>query len=163
LSNRFFNSLLLMATLFLLSFFVKQLFTPVYVLFWVYLSVCLWDLLFLYLGKGRIDIVRNYPEKLSNGDENLMEIRLTSFYPVKVHARLVEEFTVQVELRNMHYESPLWPNNVKTLQYSVRPTTRGVYTFQRCHVLERHLVLFERNFTLTEPIDISCYPSIIQM
>jgi len=163
LSNRFFNSLLLMATLFLLSFFVKQLFTPVYVLFWVYLSVCLWDLLFLYLGKGRIDIVRNYPEKLSNGDENLMEIRLTSFYPVKVSARLIEEFPVQLQLRDMDFETPLLPKKVKTLQYSVRPTSRGVYTFQRCHVLVRHLGLFERKFTLTEPMDISCYPSFIQM
>jgi len=163
LTDRFFNGLLLLALLFLLSFFVKELFLPAYGLFWLFVAACLWDLLFLYIGKNRVDIERRYPEKLSNGDENPMEIRLTSRYPIPVRSRVIEEFPVQLQIRDMDLRTVLRPREAKPLAYQVRPTSRGTYTFGRCHALVRHIGLFERKFTLDESIGLPSYPSFIQM
>lgn len=77
-TNQFFYALLLLATCFVLSFFIKVLFPFVIVLLWLFVAACLWDILFLYYNKNKIVIQRNYPEKLSNGDENEMEIQLIS-------------------------------------------------------------------------------------
>lgn len=152
-----------MATLFLLSFFVKELLMPVSVLFWLFFGVCLWDLIFLYFGKNRVEIERLYPEKLSNGDENPMEIHLTSYYPISVKARVIEEFPVQLQIRNLDLWTKLKPREIKAMAYQVRPTSRGIYIFHRCHVLVHHLGLFERKFKLEKPVSLPCYPSFIQM
>jgi hypothetical protein len=40
------------------------------------------DFIVLFSGKGRIEVTRVYPEKLSNGDENPMRLIVNSFLPV---------------------------------------------------------------------------------
>ncbi|MBD1431925.1 DUF58 domain-containing protein [Sphingobacterium sp. DN00404] len=162
-TNKFFYALLLLATCFVLSFFIKALFLFVIALLWLFVAACAWDMLFLYYQKSKIVIQRNYPEKLSNGDENDMEIQLTSRYPTKVHIRLLEEFPIQLQLRNVELESTILPREIKAIRYQIRPTSRGVYAFGRCHALVQRLGLFARKFTLNEPLELACYPSFIQM
>lgn len=162
-TNTFFYVLLLLATGFVLSFFVQVLFPVSVTLLWLFIAAGIWDILFLYYRKNTIEIKRNYPEKLSNGDENEMEIQLTSSYPTKVRARLLEEFPVQLQLRNIALKTTILPRELKTVGYQVRPTSRGVYSFGRCHALVQRLGLFERKFTLHEPLSLACYPSFIQM
>lgn len=162
-TNKFFYALLLLATCFVLSFFIKVLFSFVIALLWLFVAACAWDMLFLYYQKSKIIIQRNYPEKLSNGDENDMEIQLTSSYPAKVRIRLLEEFPIQLQLRNVELESDILPRETKVISYQIRPTSRGVYAFGRCHALVQRLGLFARKFTLNEPLELPCYASFIQM
>ncbi|KKX50355.1 hypothetical protein [Sphingobacterium sp. IITKGP-BTPF85] len=61
-TNRFFYGLLTIATFFVISFFVKVLFIPVAILFWILTAVMIWDLIFLFSGKGNVSVIRNYPE-----------------------------------------------------------------------------------------------------
>ncbi|TYR37130.1 DUF58 domain-containing protein [Sphingobacterium phlebotomi] len=70
---------------------------------------------------------------------------------------------MQLQLRNIELESTILPREVKTISYQVRPTSRGVYAFERCHAMVQRLGLFERKFTLNEPLRLACYPSFIQM
>ena len=159
----FFYALLLLAAGFVLSFFIPWLFFVFAVLFWVFIGLCAWEILFLYYPQNRVDIQRNYPEKLSNGDENELELILRSSYPLKLHYRLLEEFPAQLQLRELELSSTILPREYKQIRYAIRPTSRGIYAFGRCHVLVRGLGLFERKFTLNEPLEIPCYPSFIQL
>ncbi|WP_437919253.1 DUF58 domain-containing protein [Sphingobacterium sp. LRF_L2] len=161
--NNFFYALLLLATIFLLSFFIQALFLVATILFWLFIAVCLWDIVFLYAGKSKVMIRRNYPEKLSNGDENELKLELISNYPRKVGARVLEEFPVELQFRETDFSVMLKSREVKTITYVIRPTTRGTYQFGRCHVLVHHFGFFERKFTGADPLDIACYPSFIQM
>ncbi|PRD46031.1 DUF58 domain-containing protein [Sphingobacterium haloxyli] len=161
--NKFFYALLLLATCFVLSFFIKLFFPFVIALLWLFVAACIWDIMFLYYGKNKVIIQRNYPEKLSNGDENDMEIQLTSNYPAKVYIRLLEEFPTQLQLRNVELTSAILPREIKSIHYQIRPTSRGIHAFGRCHALVHRLGLFTRKFTLTEPLELACYPSFIQM
>ncbi|MGO1243734.1 MAG: DUF58 domain-containing protein [Sphingobacterium sp.] len=159
----FFYGVLLLAACFMLSFFVKALFLPSTILFWLFLAAWVWDLVFLYGSKRGIELRRDYPEKLSNGDQNVMAISLVSHYPSKVRVRVLEEFPEQLQLRNVQFRLFLVAHESKRLSYQIRPTKRGVYTFQRCHVLVKYLGFFERKCSLKEHIDIACFPSFIQL
>ncbi|TDS14594.1 DUF58 domain-containing protein [Sphingobacterium paludis] len=163
LTNIFFYGVLLLATCFVLSFFIQAFFIVASLLFWIFVGSCAWDIVVLYAKKNLIVIARDYPEKLSNGDENEMGIIVQSFYPLKVGIRVLEEFPAQLQLRDISFALPLAARQTKRLRYTIRPTSRGVYTFTRCHVLVHHVGLFERKFTLQDPQTISCYPSFIQM
>lgn len=163
LTNYFFLSLLSLALVFVISFFVTMLFVPAIILFWLWMAICTWDILLLYTGKSRVELQREYPEKLSNGDENEMYIRLRNFYPVRVNVRVLEEFPKQLQLRNIDFSIVIASREEKRLHYSIRPTSRGVYMFERCHALVKKLGLFERKFSLLNMQSIPCYPSFIQM
>lgn len=161
--NLFFFSILGLAGLFTISFFVKVLFLPAQILFWILIGACIWDLLVLYTGKNRVTIARNYPEKMSNGDENEFEIQLSSSYPIRVHARILEEFPIQLQVREQQYQLVLHPHRVQQVNFKVRPTSRGIHQFNRLHVLIHNLGFFERKFTLDQVHNIACYPSFIQL
>lgn len=101
LQNTFFYGLLVLATLFVLSFFMPIFYIPVGILFWLFLLACMWDIVFLYAGKGHVAIVRQYPERLSNGDNNELSIQVKSHYPQAVKLRLLEEFPIQLQVRDL--------------------------------------------------------------
>ncbi|EFK58501.1 hypothetical protein HMPREF0766_11898 [Sphingobacterium spiritivorum ATCC 33861] len=61
-TNQFFYSLLGMALLFTVSFFVKGMFLVSGIVFWLLLICWVWDLMFLHFGKNRVEIERHYPE-----------------------------------------------------------------------------------------------------
>ena len=159
----FFYGILLLAAFFIVSFFINALFIPASVLFWLFLTACLWDIIFLYSSKRAIELRRDYPEKLSNGDHNDLTIALMNHYPSRVRVRVLEEFPEQLQLRNIEFELALGAHSVQSVQYQVRPTSRGMYRFQRCHALVRYLGLFERKYTLNGNLDLACFPSFIQM
>ncbi|MFD1771386.1 DUF58 domain-containing protein [Sphingobacterium suaedae] len=161
--NLFFYGALSLAIFFVVSFFLNILFIPTVVLFWLFVAVCALDIVSLYAGKNKLVITRKYPEKLSNGDDNDLEIELISTYPTKVNVRLLEEFPAQLQLRATEFSLGLQPGQVKSILYSVRPTSRGIYIFDKCHALLSTVGLFERKFTLTKANMIACYPSFIQM
>ncbi|UIR55854.1 DUF58 domain-containing protein [Sphingobacterium sp. SRCM116780] len=162
-TNRFFYGLLIMAALFVISFFVKVLFIPVAVLFWILAAVLIWDLVFLFSGKGSVSILRNYPEKFSNGDENPLVIKAESRYPRRVFVRILEEFPVELQVRDKNFEITLTPFLEKEIQYSLKFTRRGIYSFGKCFAMVRFLGFFERKFVTNDTLSIPCYPSFIQL
>ncbi len=103
LTNQFFYSLLGIATLFTLSFFVKGLLIVSWIVFWLWLAVLAFDFIVLFSGKGRIEITRVYPEKLSNGDENPMRLIVSSFYPFSTKVDILEEFPIQLQIRDKDF------------------------------------------------------------
>jgi uncharacterized protein (DUF58 family) len=162
-TNRFFYGLLTIATFFVISFFVKVLFIPVVILFWILTAVMIWDLIFLFSGKGNISVIRNYPEKFSNGDENPLVIKAESRYPRRVFVRILEEFPVELQVRDKDFDILLTPFLEKEIHYSLKLTRRGIYSFGKCFAMARFLGFFERKFVTNDSLSIPCYPSFIQL
>ncbi|MCA5005864.1 DUF58 domain-containing protein [Sphingobacterium bovistauri] len=163
IANRFFYILLLLAACFALSFYIEPLRIISTILLWVWVAVCIWDLTILHLPKHQIIIQRKYPDKLSNGDENPFSIGLTSTFPFRVNARVLEEIPVELQQRNNEFNLELIPRKQHLVEYKLQPKKRGVYVFGKCNVLVSHLGLFERKFVLDDNLEIPCYPSFIQM
>lgn len=163
IADAFFYVLLFLAACFAVSFYVEPLRIIATILFWIWIGLCLWDLIILHLPRHQINIVRVYPDKLSNGDENPFKIKLVSSFPMQVKGRILEEIPIALQMRNNEFEINLPTRKEIEIVYVLSPKKRGVYAFGKCNVLVRHLGLFERKFVLEEELEIPCYPSFIQM
>lgn len=163
IANTFFYVLLFLAACFAISFYVAPFRIISVILFWIWIGLCLWDLIILHLPQHQIKIDRFYPDKLSNGDDNLLKISLTSSYQMKVKARVLEEIPLLLQMRNNEFPVELHARKTTEIEYWLSPKRRGVYSFGKCNVLVRHLGFFERKFVLDQEFDIPCYPSFIQM
>ncbi|MFZ4862729.1 DUF58 domain-containing protein [Sphingobacterium sp. Mn56C] len=155
--------LLGLAALFILSFYVEHLRVLGSILLWLFIAVCCWDIIFLFYPKNRVEIERRYPDKLSNGDKNPLSLQVCSRYPVQIKIRILEELPVQLQLRNQEFKLFLLPNRPQEIDFALSPKQRGIYAFGFCNVLVAYLGLFERRFVLSQPQEIPCYPSFIQM
>lgn len=163
ITNTFFYVLLVLVACYAVSFYIEPLRIVSTVMLWIWIALCVWDIIILFLGKHNVKITRKYPDKLSNGDDNPFKIALTSSFPIKVKARVLEELPVQLQMRDNETEVELLPRKEHQFEYTLHPKKRGVYVFAKCNVLVRHLGLFERKFVLDESLEIPCYPSFIQM
>jgi len=163
LTNRFFYIILGLSCLCVLSFFVKILFILATIAFWLVLALFFWDLLLLYSSREGIHILRHYPEKLSNGDPNNFVLEVHNTYPRAVKLRVLEEFPIQFQYRDEALKLLLGPQQIKRLDFVLRPTTRGIYTFGKCNVFVAYWGFFERRYVLDQNLELPCYPSFIQL
>lgn len=163
IGNLFYYVLLGMASVYVLSFYVEWLRAVATVLMWIWVALMIWDLIFLFFPTNKIKIVRQYPEKLSNGDANPFSLLLNSSYPLTVVAKVLEELPIQLQVRDNEHHLKLSPQEERQIDYELRPKQRGIYAFGFCNVLVKHLGFFARKFVLREPYNVPCYPSFIQM
>ncbi len=160
---RFFQGLLGLVALFVLAFIFPALLLYAKILTGVFTGVVLLDFFLLFLGKGSIKIIRDYPEKISNGDENEFLITLENTYLRKLHIRILEELPIQFQYRDFTIEGDMDSLEEKRFSFSLRPTERGAYRFGKCNVLVTDLGFLSRRFRLEEETMLACYPSFIQL
>ena len=99
LNNRFFYALAIIAILFVVGFFAPIFFEVSKVLLFMLTFLTIIDVLLLYQTKKGIEIERNLPERLSNGDENKISLLLKNNYPFITHLSLIEELPFQFQKR----------------------------------------------------------------
>lgn len=163
LTSRFFWVLLGLAAVFAMAFMISFLMSVAQILLSAFIVFFFIDILSLYTGKKGIEIERNYPEKLSNGDENDLSISIKNGYPFKVLVKVLEEIPIQFQYRDFQHSLTLNPDEKRDLSYSLRPTERGKYIFGKCNVLVQRYGLIARRFQLGEERILACYPSFIQL
>ena len=129
LSPRFFIFVAGAAFIFLLGFFFQLIFIPAIFLFFAFLSICILDMILLYRQKIGITASRNTPDRLSNGDENVIEISLSSNYLISLNIEIIDEIPALFQKRDFLIVTELAPNQRKVLDYRLRPVERGEYKF----------------------------------
>lgn len=124
----------------------------------------IFDIYQLYKVNG-LEAERTVPEKMSNGDQNLIFLSITSTYDKDINAEIIDELPVQFQQRNFRIDTTLPHEQMKSITYEVVPKKRGVYTFRKLNVLVRsqNLGLVERHYKFFDEKDATVYPSIIQM
>src|SRR5690554_8092654 len=103
LTNLFFYSLLGIATLFVFGFLYAWVFVLAQITLWVFIALCIWELINLFARRKDVMVDRYYPEKLSNGDWNPMGITLESTFPLTMKVRVIEELPELLQKRDFHY------------------------------------------------------------
>lgn len=163
ISNRFFQCIALLVFLFLVSFFVDFIIVPK-ILFLVFVSLCVADIILLYRTSKGIHVVRFVPEKLSNGDENEIRIFVENFYPFHVKLNVIDEIPHQFQRRDIDFTMKMAPRATSTLRYTLRPVKRGEYLFGVVNVFARTPIgLFRRRYKRSGRVTVPVYPSYIQM
>lgn len=164
LTRRFFVLVFSLAILFVISYFFEGLFQPTKFVFYLLLGILLIDILLLYRNKIGVQAERHLPEKLSNGDDNEIGIRIVNRFQFQVSVKIIDELPVQWQVRDFKIESILNSGEEKKFTYQVRPTERGEYYFGNLNVFSSSILgLISRKQQFSAAAMAPNYPSFLQL
>jgi uncharacterized protein (DUF58 family) len=149
---------------FLFAFFFPWMGILPWILLSVTLLLGLLDYILLFRPEKGLDGKRELAERLSNGDDNPIAIRLKSAYPFPVSASVVDELPVQFQVRDGSYRVLLPAGSSRIIHYTLRPVKRGAYGFGVVNVFVKSPIrLLSRRYRLGMPTEVPVYPSYLQM
>lgn len=163
LTGRFFTSVSILVLLFILAYMFPGLLVMVQMLFFVFLGLVMLDLLLLFKQKG-IRASRVLPEKLSNGDDNPIEISLQNNYNFTSHLQIIDELPFQYQKRDFGINTELKRQASKKITYTLRPLQRGEYHFGNLNLyVKSPISLVSRRFQFGKDAMVPNYPSFLQL
>lgn len=161
---RFYAFLILFIGLFILAFIFPDLY------YWVWGAVVLFsagvlvDYSLLFALKKGISAQRKNPEKLSNGDTNSIHIYLKNHYNWTVSLQIIDEIPFQFQVRNFELKTTLAPQTDENIEYQLRPTERGEYSFGTLNVYATSMLgLLSKRYRFDGNQTVATYPSFLQM
>lgn len=164
IQHLFFYILLGIGGVFFISFFVKWMFDMAMVLLVLLLLVTVIDLFMLYTGRKGIEAERELPDRLSNGDNNIIHIRLKNNYPLPVTLEIIDEIPFQFQKRDFLMQARLNGDEKTEIEYVLRPTERGEYHFGKLNVYATSPIrLIAKRYIFCENVVVASYPSFIQL
>src|SRR5215211_6673887 len=123
-SRQLYISLVAIAFVFVLSYWFSFLFIIAQFAFAFIAILVLVDYISLFAKTG-ITVVRNAPERFSNGDQNKVNLIIKNNYSFKAYLALIDEIPVQFQRRNFRLTLALKPDTEVVTKYSLRPVERG--------------------------------------
>ncbi len=122
------------------------------------------DILLLFTARQNIKASRQVPEKLSNGDDNTITIKLRNYYSFPVSLKIIDEIPFQFQVRNFEVNRKLLSSQKDQFQYFLHPTERGEYFFGNLNIyVASPLRLISRRFAFDQHQQVPAYPSFIQL
>lgn len=164
INPRFFYILMGIGGVFFISFFVKWMFVLAESMLWLFLLTTIIDIFLLYSGKKGLETARELPDRLSNGDENLIRISLKNNYPIPVSVDIIDEIPFQFQKRDFLIQMHLREKEKKIIEYSLCPKQRGEYFFGKLNVYAKSPIRFvSKRYISGENACVPTYPSFIQL
>jgi len=164
LKNRLFLLLLIVVIGFVVSFWVSFIFFFVQIGLCVVIALALVEVLVLFQGKNLIKARRVLSEQLSLGDKNKVHLHIKSYYSTPVFLNIIDEVPYQLQKRDLNFRVNITANSKKTINYTISPSTRGIYTFNNINIYASTVLgLIERRYTIRAKYEVGVYPSILQM
>jgi len=121
------------------------------------------DIALLWTRRG-ITATRNCSSRFSNGDENPVSIEVENNYPFAVKLNIIDEIPHIFQRRDMNFPLRMKAGESGTLDYTLRPTKRGVYGFGYIRTFVTSPIgLVQRRFSNGEPTDVAVYPSYLML
>ena len=167
LTHRFFYLFAALITGFVVAFFLPWLLGPMQVLLGAAGLLTLLDSILLYAPSGGASPVfgrRVLGDKLSNGDDNEVQLYLESRYRFGIQVEVIDEIPHQFQRRDVLFEVSVAPGQTGIITYKLRPTKRGEYEFGAVNVYAASpLGLVRRRFRFDQNRVVPVYPSFLQM
>jgi len=133
-SRRFYWLFVGIILVFVLSFGIPFLFTIGQLLLLFFAIVIILDYLVLFLRRNPVPVRREVGDRMSNGDDNPIRLRLTNGYPFPVSLRIIDELPDQFQKRDFSIHADLKAGETRMADYSLRPKERGEYVFHNINV-----------------------------
>lgn len=122
------------------------------------------DIIILYTNKNGIFGKRNTLDKLSNGDDNLIQLVLENHYLFPARLTIIDEIPFQFQARNTKFNLNIGQGKSKTVEYIVHPVKRGEYNFGALNVFVKSPIGFiEKRYRFSQDMVVPVYPSFLQM
>ncbi|HPH84608.1 MAG TPA: DUF58 domain-containing protein [Ferruginibacter sp.] len=150
--------------LFVLAFFVPVIYPFVRIIGWVYFMLICIDYIFMFFLGRSPRVKRMVGDRLSNGDQNRIILRISNRMNFAVHMTIIDELPAQFQVRDFELHKSFAARQELQLGYSVKPTERGVYEFGRVLLYTTSgLGLLSRRFVIDAAQSVSVYPSFMQL
>ncbi|MUP47205.1 DUF58 domain-containing protein [Gramella sp. BOM4] len=162
-SRRFFYALFSIAFCFLLSFWIGWLYPVTWIFAAILFILVLSESVSLYSGK-RIKADRILPERMSNSDNNRVEVLIENKYVFRVYMEVIDEIPVQFQKRDFIKELELQGRENTNFEYLLKPLERGEYVFGGLNIYVSSVInLVKRRYVFDQAAMVKVYPSFIQM
>lgn len=154
----------LLGLLFVVAFIVPSFLFFVKILFFLLVVLTLVDIVLLFRAKNGLQGKRLTGDKLSNGDQNPVDLYLENYHRFPVDVRVIDEVPLQFQVRDTDYKANIASGDTKIIRYELRPVERGEYDFGHVNAfVSSPLGLVSKRYRLAEPIKLPVYPSFLQM
>ncbi len=164
LTIRFYASILACVILFVIAFYITALNLIAILCFFVFFMLCLVDYGFLFFSKKAASARRNTSGRLSNGDENKIELIVKNDFSFPITVKIIDELPPQFQVRNWQRFLFLKARQQKKIQWFLRPLQRGEYHFGDIHLfVSSPLKFLSRRITIDAHETIHVYPSFMQL
>ncbi|MBS1748688.1 MAG: DUF58 domain-containing protein [Bacteroidetes bacterium] len=164
LSRRTYSLLAAIVVCFILSFFLPALYQVSLICLILLIFTVLLDILVLYSRKTGFSAKRITPERLSNGDQNIIQVSLINNYSFTVKAKIIDELPFQFQKAYESDSFVLKPSHLNEIVYNIRPVERGEYEFGDINVfVTSPLGLAERRYIFDASRVVPTYPAFHQM
>lgn len=162
LPTRFYLAAGCCALVFILSFFLSWLYPLAQVILAVYILLLLVDYVFLFFAGRPPAVNRIIQDRLSNGDENKVVLRIRNRMSFRVHMDIIDELPEQLQVRDFILQRSFAAKESRDISYRVRPTERGIYAFGKVILYAKSsLGLLARRFRIETGMQVSVYPSFM--
>jgi uncharacterized protein (DUF58 family) len=149
---------------FLISFFVPEMFTAAKLLLFILTALIVIDYLFLFVLSKPPTAKRITADRFSNGDENKVELQVKNNMLFTVDMEIIDELPEQFQKRDWKLKHRFNASEQKNIIYNLRPVTRGEYGFGRIIIYVKSLLgLVKRRYNVEAAEVIPVYPSYLQM
>ena len=168
LTPRFFLAVALLATGFVVAFFLPWLLGPLLLGLGLLVALALLDALLLYAPAKNNTLPvfgrRVLSEKLANGSDNEVQLYLENRYRFPIQTETIDEIPHQFQRRDVLFETAIRSGETQIITYQLRPTKRGEYAFGALNVYAASpLGLLRRRFRFGQDQVVPVYPSFLQM
>lgn len=163
-STRFYLAALLCILCYVVSFFYLPLKLVPDTMLLIFGILIVTDFVFLFLIGRPPMAKRVLADRLSNGDQNKVEVQVKNNFPFLVSLEIIDELPVQFQKRDWLLKMKLAAGEQRSVVYNLRPTERGEYHFGRiilycCSMLG----LVKRRHNIEAEQMIPVYPSFMQV
>ena len=122
------------------------------------------DVVILYSNNNGLFGRRNTLDKLSNGDDNLIQIVLENRYLFPSRLTVIDEIPFQFQARDTEFNLTIESGKNKTIEYVVHPFKRGEYSFGALNIFVRSPIGFiQKRYRFSQDMTVPVYPSFLQM
>lgn len=164
LSNRFFLVFTALIIALVSSFFIPLLFPFAQASVFIFVSICVIDMIILFKGSTKIESERILPKLFSLGDDNKIIIRVKNSSNQLLKLNIIDELPEQFQKRDFSIQHLLPAGKEEKLVYELRPKLRGEYHFRNLNIFIRSMLgLVDRRIVIDQKQMIPVYPSIFQM
>ncbi|HEY0055490.1 MAG TPA: DUF58 domain-containing protein [Pedobacter sp.] len=164
LANRLLAGIAMVVLSFILSFFFPWLGEIPLISFFAILLLLALDLVLLYRTENGVFVRRSTPDRLSNGDDNKIDLHVENNYAFSVQLEIIDEIPHQFQRRDVCFYISLQSLQHKIIDYYLKPLKRGEYSFGDIQTyVKSPLGLIKRRYTFEQQQLLPVYPSFIQM
>src|SRR6266487_1927136 len=150
--------------LYIFSYFIPVLFDVASIILVLLGTAVLVDSFLIFAKRYALRAERITADRWSNGDHNKVVLHFQNNYSFHISINIIDELPPQFQERNWHLKTRLEPNSDQQIEYTVKPLTRGEYSYGNINVFAKGpLQLAKRRFVFLAAETVKVYPSYIQM